>query len=80
MIPKPGGDSRLLFIAQIILIYIIVISSIVILALQIGGNSNLWVALLSSSLGYLLPAPSLSLGKGGEGGGTKASPARPHTL
>ena len=46
------------FFAQVICIYIVIIACIVNLSLDVG-ESNLWVALLSSCLGYLLPSPSL---------------------
>ena len=46
------------FFSQIIIIYIVVITCIINLSLE-KGNSNLWTALLSSSLGYLLPNPKI---------------------
>ena len=52
--PKSEG----VFFTQIILIYIVVITCIVNLSMG-NGNSNLWTALLSSSLGYILPNPSI---------------------
>ena len=53
-IPK----AEVVFFTQVVLIYIVVLTSIVNLTL---GNeySNLWVALLSANIGYLLPNPSL---------------------
>ena len=50
--------SEAVFFSQIIIIYIVVITCIVNLSCA-NGNSNLWTALLSSSLGYILPNPSL---------------------
>jgi len=47
-----------LFLAQIILLFIVVITSIVNLSLG-NGDGQLWTALLSSSIGYILPPPSL---------------------
>ena len=53
--PKQG----VVFFAQIIIIYIVIIACIVNLSLKIG-ESNMWVALLSSCLGYLLPSPTIA--------------------
>ena len=50
--------SEVVYISQVILIYIIVITCIVNLTIKVG-DSNLWTALLSSCLGYLLPNPTL---------------------
>jgi hypothetical protein len=52
------AKSETVFFSQIIIIYIVVITCIVNLSLE-RGNSNLWTALLSSSLGYLLPNPKI---------------------
>ena len=53
-IPK----AQLVFFCQVILVYIVVIVCIV--NLTIGVNDNqIWIILLSSSLGYLLPSPSV---------------------
>jgi hypothetical protein len=51
--------SEVVFFMQVILIYIVVITSIINLSLYKGQDGNLWTALLSSSLGYLLPNPNL---------------------
>jgi hypothetical protein len=53
-IPK----AEIVFFAQVIVLYIVIITSIVNLTLA-NGVSTLWTALLSSSLGYLLPNPTL---------------------
>ncbi len=49
--------SDSLYISQIILVYIIVIASICNLSLG-TEQRELWIALLGSSLGYILPNPS----------------------
>ena len=49
---------EIVFFCQIILIYIVVLTSLVNLALK-NGPINLWIALLGSCLGYLLPHPSM---------------------
>ena len=46
------------FFSQVILIYTVVITCILNLSLT-KDNSNLWTALLSSCLGYILPSPSI---------------------
>lgn len=50
---------EVVFFFQIILIYIVVIVCVINLSID-NGNSNLWTALLSSSLGYILPSPSMN--------------------
>ena len=52
-IPK----AEIVFFTQVILIYIVVIASLVNIAL--GSTAELWVLLLTSCLGYLMPSPSL---------------------
>jgi len=51
---------QIIFFTQVILIYIVVLTCIVNLAY---GNQprELWISLLASGLGYILPAPSLTL-------------------
>ena len=51
--------ATVVYISQVVLIYIIVVTSVVNLTLYKDNNSNLWTALLSSCIGYLLPNPSL---------------------
>jgi len=54
--------SEIVFFVQVVPVYIIVIVSIV--NLMIGGESDkLWITLLSSSIGYILPSPTLNLVK-----------------
>lgn len=55
---KKMPKSEFVFFVQVLLIYIVVITSIVNLTIN-GDEGKLWTALLSSSLGYLLPNPSL---------------------
>ena len=52
--------SEIVFFVQVVLVYIVVIVSIV--NLTIGRpDDKLWIALLSSSIGYILPSPNLKL-------------------
>ena len=52
----PKGE--VVYICQIAAVYIVITASIINLAVGVG-DSNLWSALLSSCLGYLLPSPTL---------------------
>ena len=61
---KPSRKSLAVFLCQIVLIYIVVLTSIInlsILDCTKPGVCNLWIVLLSSSLGVLLPNPSFRL-------------------
>ena len=50
--------DEIVFFAQVIISYVVIVTCIINLSLR-NGDSNLWTALLSCTLGYLLPAPSL---------------------
>lgn len=50
--------SEIVFFCQTFIIYIVVVTSLVNITLQ-NGPLNLWIALLGSGLGYLLPHPSI---------------------
>ena len=50
--------EEIVFMCQVIVLYTVIV--VIICNLTIGhGDATLWTALLSSSLGYLLPNPSL---------------------
>ena len=51
--------EEIVFFTQVILIYIIAITSIVNLTME-AKHETLWTSLLSASLGYMLPAPQLN--------------------
>lgn len=51
--------AEIVFFCQVILIYIVVVTCIANLTLNVG-KSHLWTSLLSGCLGYLLPNPTLS--------------------
>lgn len=53
-IPK----AEIVFFSQTLMIYIVVITSLANLT-QEHEDSKLWIALLGTSLGYLLPNPAL---------------------
>ena len=50
--------EEIVFFCQVIILYTVIVVSIYNLTVA-HGDSTLWTALLSSSLGYLLPNPSL---------------------
>lgn len=56
------STDHLLFVVQVLVILIVVITSVVNLTIE-NGNLNLWTALLSSCLGYILPNPKIKLEK-----------------
>ena len=49
--------AEIVFFTQVILIYIVVITSLV--NISLGSTKELWILLLTSCLGYLMPSPSL---------------------
>jgi hypothetical protein len=57
-IPK----SEIVYFCQMIVVYIIIITSIVNLSMKNGSN-ELWISLLGSAIGYVLPNPSLKTEK-----------------
>ena len=55
--------EEIVFLCQVVILYTVIVVSIY--NLTVGhGNSTLLTALLSSSLGYLLPNPSMKRGYG----------------
>ena len=57
-IPK----NRWSFFAQIVVVYTIIITSLIHLSLK-SLDKELWLILLSSSVGYILPSPGLKFSK-----------------
>ena len=55
---KKVPKAETVFITQVIILYIVIITCIVNLSMK-NGVSELWVSLLSYSLGCLLPSPRL---------------------
>lgn len=52
-------SQEVIFFAQIALIFIIVVASIINLALE-TGRPEYWAGTMSACLGYILPTPSIS--------------------
>ena len=55
---KAVPRQEVVYFTQVALIFMIVVTSVVNLMME-RGDEKLWIALLCSSIGYLLPNPSL---------------------
>jgi positive regulator of sigma E activity len=55
--PVSRADA-VVYISQVLLLFIVVITSLVNLSMS-HGNTNLWTMVLTSCLGYMLPHPRL---------------------
>lgn len=60
MLGRQVPRTEVVFLCQVLVVFVVIVSCIVNLSLQ-RGQTELWVALLSSSLGYMLPNPSLDI-------------------
>lgn len=58
MDPEDSTHSEIVYFCQMTVVFVIILTSIANLSLQ-NGKSELWIALLSSAIGYALPSPSL---------------------
>lgn len=58
--------NEVVFFGQIILLYVVVVAAIVNLSYPplAESRSALWISLLSSSIGYILPHPTFKMPKG----------------
>ena len=54
--------AEIVYICQISIVYVIIITSILNLSLN-NGNPELWISLLCSAIGYALPSPTLHHGR-----------------
>lgn len=54
--------AEIVYICQIVIVFVIIVTSIANLSMQ-NGNSELWISLLCSAIGYALPSPTLSDGR-----------------
>ena len=57
---KESSKGHCVFACQMVIVYLVIITCIINLSIA-NGESNLWTALLSSCLGYILPAPSIKI-------------------
>lgn len=55
---KKIRKPEIVFIFQVIILYVVIITCIINLSLK-NGTSELWVSLLSYSLGCILPSPKI---------------------
>ena len=55
---KKFPKAEVVFFTQVTVLYTVIVVSIYNLTTR-NGDSNIWAALLSSCLGYLLPNPSM---------------------
>jgi hypothetical protein len=55
---KHISKSHIVFTVQVIVIYIVIITCLFHLTFR-NGKNQLWTALLSSAIGYILPSPKL---------------------
>ena len=51
-------QAEIVYFCQMIIVYVIIITSIANLSIQ-NGSTELWISLLSSCIGYALPSPKL---------------------
>ena len=51
-------QAEIVYFCQMIIVYVIILTSITNLSLQ-NGSTELWISLLSSCIGYALPSPKL---------------------
>lgn len=54
MVPR----AEVVYISQITIAFIVIIASLINLSIN-DENNNMWVALLSSSIGYIMPSPKI---------------------
>ena len=55
---KVTPKAQIVYISQIVIIYIIILTCIINLSIG-NGDKTLWCTLLASCLGYILPNPSI---------------------
>ena len=58
--------NLILFISQVLLLFIVVLTSLINLSLE-HGNTNLWTMILTSCIGYMLPNPRLKVSNESKG-------------
>jgi len=60
MLGKKVPRSEIVYLCQVLILFTVILTSIYNLSTGGGTDSNLWTSLLCSSLGYLLPNPTLN--------------------
>ncbi len=61
LVGRTEPQNRLAFVSQTVILLIVIIASIVNISLGVG-DEKIWIALLSTSRGGVLPTPSVKLG------------------
>jgi hypothetical protein len=56
---RRSAKNKVTYVAQLMAMFGVILLSAIHLSLRKGENDSLWVALLSSALGYILPNPML---------------------
>jgi len=59
---KQVTEPEIVYFSQMIVVYVIILTSIANLSLP-NEKSELWITFLSSAIGYALPSPSLRTSK-----------------
>ena len=54
--------SEIVFFTQMIILYIVICTSLVMLSMN-NGNGHFWAGMLGSCLGYILPNPKIKMNK-----------------
>ena len=60
MLGRSFPRSEIKFFAQIIVLYMVIVTCLINLSLGKSHLDSLWISLLSSCIGYMLPAPYIS--------------------
>jgi hypothetical protein len=59
MLGKSFPRSEVKFFSQIIILYVVIFTCLANLSIGSGDLKSVWISLLCSSLGYLMPAPGI---------------------
>ncbi len=62
VVSVPSGKhwpSTTVFVTQVIIVYVVILCALINLTFYPEARQELWITLLSSSIGYLLPSPTI---------------------
>ena len=57
---RPFPRSEVKYLAQVLILYIVILTCLVNLSVGKSELRTIWISLLSSSIGYILPSPHIS--------------------
>jgi hypothetical protein len=57
---RPFPRSEVKYMAQVLILYIVILTSLGNLSVGNSELRSIWISLLSSSIGYILPSPHIS--------------------